>query len=153
MREAIEHELILSVSMLRDHEVGNLVPRFDIFSPAGNITLFCPMPDDVEERWQRLNVVKSYMACKMITGFIYSVETTEPNTIAAIGVSRDEVLAAFSVIRYNPIGFCEPQWIAGRDSVGDEIPDLFPSRETTVSRKELAELERVMRTWQPGAAI
>lgn len=115
MRDVIEKELAFSVDVIRDgHEV---VPRFHIDTPDGAFVVLCPLPDDINVRFARMELVSKFMASKLATRFVMSSELMEPDAVSAIGVTRTDTLAGVRLITRKPLAFGDVQWL-GSDQVG-----------------------------------
>lgn len=134
LRGRIIDELALSQRIVRKgHEV---VPRFVAMAPDGDHTVMVQMPDDLSERLQRLTVVKSFLVMKAATGFVHASELATPDAIAALAVTRDEVIGAIQRIARSPLSFSAPEWF-GREAVDDALLELLPSKMIEVSKGDL----------------
>lgn len=140
MRATMIEELALSEKIVRDgHEV---VPRFRVITPEGQWIVFVPLPDDLEERYRRMQLVGAFMAWKMATGFVLCNELLEPDAICVAYVSRSERVLALRKISREPLSFGEPLWFDG-SAIGEEVLQLLPPREVEIDAKLAAELQRV----------
>lgn len=146
MQELIERELAFSCNVIRDgHEV---VPRFLIKTPDGEATIFCPLPDDVNVRFARMNLVSRFMAYKLATGFVLSTELVEPDCVSAIGVVREGAIAGVKMIERKPLKFGPTEWLSG-EQVGDEIPSLFPKVHEELSSGDVHDIETAIKEFSP----
>ena len=133
MRAVVLEELAFNERIVRGgHEV---VPRFRINAPDGEHTVVLPLPDETAARIERFAMVRAFMIWKVASGFVKSTELIAPDAIASIAVTRDEVIGALRRITRTPIGFAEAEWF-GRESVGDEIVSLLPSRSLALSEND-----------------
>lgn len=130
MRDLIEEELARSRMMIADGV--ELVPRFRMLAEDGDTMLHAQLPVDRNERLEVLDLVKAYMAVKLVRRFVMATELIGPDTLMAIGVNRHGSAAAYQVIRRSPaIAFNKVEWV-GPEDVGDEIPSMLAPRDAYV---------------------
>ena len=142
MRDLIEEELAFSRGIIQDgHE---LVPRFRIATAEeGEVTIFVQLPDDLQERFNRMALVKAYMKAKLASWFVMASELQEPDAAMVVAVNRQGVTGAFQMINRKPLSFGPVQFV-DRDQVGDEIPSMLPNVIETLSAEEAREVERLI---------
>lgn len=101
---------------------------------GGQHTVVLPLLDETAARIERFAMVLAFMIWRAASGFVKQTKLIAPDAIAPIAVTRDEVSGALRITRI-PIGFAESEWF-GRESVGDEIVSLLPSRSLALSENE-----------------
>ena len=139
MRDVILDELRSSERIVRDgHEV---VPRFRIFAPDGEHDVMVQLPDDLNARMERLQVVRAFMIWKAATAFVHASELIEPDAICAIAVTREGAIGALQRITRTPLSFAEPEWF-GKESIGDELLGMLPPKMMTVTQGDLAFIDK-----------
>ena len=142
MRDMIEEELARSRGIIVDgHE---LVPRFRMAAEDGETLIFVQLPDDLAARNERMSLVQSYMAVKMVRSFVMATELMEPDASTAIGVSHDFCEAALQMITRKPISFGPVEWL-DRASIGDEIPAMLPPRVASVTSEQIALVDHLVK--------
>jgi hypothetical protein len=142
MQDVIEIELSRSRSIIASgHEI---VPRFRISTANGETMIFVQLPDDLDERNRRMQLVASYMAVNLATSFIMATELAEPDASSAIAVNRQGCAAGLQIITRSPLSFGETIWLdAAR--IGDDIPAMLPGKVEAVTPEQVAEVERLVR--------
>lgn len=140
MRTTMLEELALSERIVRDgYEV---VPRFRVITPEGEWIVFVPLPDDIEERHRRMQLVAGFMAWKLARAFIICTELHQPDAISAAYVGRDERALVLRKISRKPLSFGEPIWFDS-SAIGDDVLQLLPPREVEIDKHLAEELQRV----------
>jgi hypothetical protein len=133
-RKAILDELAVSRTIVSDgHEV---VLRFTVSAPGGPYVVWVQLPDDEAGRAKQLLAVRGFMIWKAASGFTLANELIKPDTISVVAVTRSEVAGALQRIHRLPARFDNPEWF-GRENVGDEVIDLLPPRQLTITLEQL----------------
>lgn len=142
MRTLIETELARSREIIA---TGNeLVPRFRIATPGGDVVIFVQLPDDLEECTRRMQLVSSYMAVHLATSFVMCTELMEPDASSAIAVTRAGCEAGLQIITRSPLSFSEVHWL-DRSQIGDEVPAMLPAKIETVTPEQIAAVDDLIR--------
>jgi hypothetical protein len=142
MRDLIEAELARSRSII---EGGNdLVPRFRINAADGEALIFVQLPDDLDERNKRMQLVASYMAVHMARSFVMATELMEPDASSAIAVTRQGCEAGLQIITRSPLSLGETIWI-GPEQIGDELPAMLPGKVEAVTPEQIAKVDQLIR--------
>lgn len=92
MRDIVLDELQFSCAVVLSRE--EVVPRFRVVTPDGEWTLFVPLPDDLDERVQRLRLVHGFMAWKSATAFVLSTELRELDCVLSADLALTSVMVA-----------------------------------------------------------
>ena len=100
MKEKVIEELRYSVAIVLARE--EVVPRFRVVCPEGDLTVFVPLPDDMGDRQRRMQLVYGFMAWKSATAFVMSSELIEPDCLISAAVNRADVLSACRPIVRRP---------------------------------------------------
>ena len=142
MRTLIETELARSREIIA---TGNeLVPRFRIATADGDALIFVQLPDDLDERTRRMQLVSSFMAVHMATSFVMASETVDPDASSAVAVTRDGCEAGLQIIIRSPLSFSEVHWL-DQSQIGDEIPAMLPGKIETVTPEQIAAVDDLIR--------
>ena len=143
MRDLVEIELARSREIIAGGV--ELVPRFRISTPDGESLMFVQLPDDLDERNRRMQLVASYMAVHLARSFVMSSELVEPDAHSAVAVSRNGTMAALQVVRRTPVlTFSEPVWLDAHQ-IGDELPAMLPGRVESVTPEQIAAVDDLIR--------
>jgi hypothetical protein len=141
MRDLIEAELARSRSII---EGGNeLVPRFRIAAADGETLIFVQLPDDIDERNKRMQLVANFMAVHMARSFVMSTESAEPDASSAIAVTHNGTEAGLQIITRSPLSFGETIWL-DPSQIGDDIPAMLPGKVATVTPEQIAEVDHLI---------
>ena len=139
MRDVILDELRSSERIVRDgHEV---VPRFRIFAPDGEHDVMVQLPDDLNARMERMQVVRTFMIWKAATAFVHASELIDPDAICAMAVSREGAIGALRRITRRPLALGEVEWF-GKESIGDDWLALLPPRVMTLTQGDLGFIDK-----------
>jgi len=149
IRNTIERALNRATGIIR--EGHGLVPAFDIYTPSESFMVLCPMPDAVEARLARLQLMSRFMASRMATKFVFSTELADPDAVSSIFVSRSTVAAGVRLINRKPLSFGETQWISGIEKIGDEIPSLLPRKVEELNTEDRLTTENAILEFSPDA--
>jgi hypothetical protein len=142
MRTLIEAELARSQTII---VAGTeLVPRFSMQTEDGEVVLFVQLPDDIEARQRRMELVRDYMAVKMVRSFVLSTELMQPDASVAMGVERAGCEAGLQLIGRSPLAFSATQWL-GPENIGDEVVALLPGRVAEVTPEQVRAVEELIR--------
>lgn len=148
LKRRIEDAFLLSESIVRGgHEV---VPRFEIETPDGDFQIMVPLPDDIDARLLRFDLIRQWMAYRMATRFLFVSELVEPDALSCIAVSRDDTFGLVRMIERDPVSIGPIEMIDG-ELVGDEIPAMLPRGVSSLSAVEIAELDRAIRVFSPDS--
>jgi hypothetical protein len=141
LKNALLEELGVSEAIVRDgHEV---IPRYRIVAPREQFVILLRLPEDTADRPPRLDLVGLFMAWKMATAFIISCELREPHAISSLAVARDERYGIVRRIdRGPPLAFA-PIAALPEGGIEWDLTALLPGKQTTMTRKTVAELEFV----------
>ena len=142
MHAVIEKELSRSRTIIAGG--SELVPRFRIMTPDGDVTIFVQLPDDEVTRAGRMQLVQDFMAVKMATSFIMASELVKPDASVAIHVTRDGMVAGLQVITRSPLTFGPVCWL-DRDQIGDDLTAMLPAKVTAVTPEQVAAVEELIR--------
>jgi len=115
-------------------------PQFRIASPEGDWWIGITLSDDVERRKREMSLVSRFMQWKLSPAFTLASEYARPDSVACIGVSHHECLAAASLIARNPIRFGPVEWLT-RAQIADDVPGMLPKGAASLDARSLAELE------------
>lgn len=128
------------------HEV---IPHFRVMTYDSDYMVFVPLPDDVEVRVARFDLVRRFMVWKMATGFIFTTETVEPDALTSMALWRDKQTCKLqgegfwcAITRKPKISFgaYEPMTT---EQAGDML-GMLPQSEEQLTREEIQELETLM---------
>jgi hypothetical protein len=133
-------ELEVSKGIVSDG--SEVVPRFRIMTPEGQFLIFAELPDEAKERDRRMRLIASFMTWKMAVGFVLSAETSTPDAISSLAVTRDGAGGFMHRIKRGRIITFGDAEELGVQNVGDDLLALLPKRESAISREQMRELER-----------
>lgn len=139
MKDKLLHELRFSAGIVLSRE--EVVPRFRVFAPEGDWTVFVPLPDDIGERQRRMQLIYGFMAWKSATAFIMSTELIKPDCVLSAGIGRSDVLIAARPILRKPLTLGPVEWLPA-SAVGDEVVALLPRGWVTLDRETEVVLSR-----------
>lgn len=152
MRDVLQDELAMSERIVRDG--AEVVPRWLILTPEGEFSIMTPMADDMADRIKRFDLMSAFLAWKAATGFVFSVETwlgdagalqeesaRQGEAIVSFAITRHEQLGAMRLIRRDPLGFGDPQWL-GPGHVDPMLSGVLPAKAATIDAKTLALLHK-----------
>ena len=140
MRAKMLEELALSERIVRDG--AEVVPRFRVITHEGEWIVFVPLPDALEERQRRMQLVGAFMCWKLATGFILCNELSQPDAISVAYVGRDDRALVLREINRKPPAFGAPQWF-DESAIGHEVLQLLPPREVEINKALAEELQCV----------
>jgi hypothetical protein len=124
-----------------------VVPRFKIFAPDGEHTVFVQLPGAQDARAARFGAIQAFMVWKAASGFVLSAELATPDALTVVSVTRTDVIGAIQPIKRDPIGFGPLVWL-DRHAIDDTIVSLLPPRSVGVS---LEQLELMRRAFEEGS--
>ena len=139
MRKVLLNELQFSVGIVLSRQ--EVVPRFRVVCPAGDWTVFVPLPDDIGERQRRMQLLYGFMAWKSASAFVMSSELVEPDCVISAAVDRNDVMIACRPIVRTPLSVGPVQWLP-KQSVGEEVVALLPRGRVMLDRETEAALVR-----------
>jgi hypothetical protein len=142
MRDVIEIELARSQTIIASGV--ELVPRFRISTPDGDVVIFVQLPDDIDERNRRMLLVGSYMVVHLATSFVMCTELMEPDASSAVAVARQGCEAGLQIITRSPLSFSETHWLDA-SQIGDELPAMLPGKVETVTPEQIAAVDDLIR--------
>jgi hypothetical protein len=108
-------------------------------------------PDKPEQRERALFLIGRFMAWKMATSYVLTVETwladvmtrTGDEALLVVGASRHERLAAQQWIRRGDVvSFSDPYWLQP-SQIDPTYFKMLPAKHTKISAEEAAELTRI----------
>jgi len=139
LRKVLLNELQFSVGIVLSRQ--EVVPRFRVVCPAGDWTVFVPLPDDIGERQRRMQLLYGFMAWKSASAFVMSSELVEPDCVISAAVDRNDVMIACRPIVRTPLSVGPVQWLP-KQSVGEEVVALLPRGRVMLDRETEAALVR-----------
>jgi len=149
LAEIMLEQLAVARRIVEDgHEV---VPAWRITTPEGSYLVLTRFDTDKREQHERaLLLIRRFMAWKMATSFVLTVETwlgpkvtrSGDEALLVVGVSHHERLAAMQRLRRADVGtFAEVEWLTA-DQVDDTYFRLLPAGRTEITAEEAMELVR-----------
>ncbi len=102
------------------------------------------LPDDVEERHARKQLVGDFMPVGMATTFVFATEIVEPDAHVAVGISQDGSAAGLQAIARSPISF-DPIARLEQHQIGDDLPALLPDKVSAVTSAQIATVDALIR--------
>jgi hypothetical protein len=150
LRDVMLKDLERGLAIVRDgHEV---VPAWRIFTPEDDFLILTRFdPDKPDQREQMMLLLPRFMAWKLATAFVLTMETwlgpertrSGEEAVMVIGVSYRERLGVIRRIRRVPVtSFEPPEWLPA-ESIDEGYTRMLPSGQTTVTEEEAAILEAV----------
>jgi hypothetical protein len=144
------HQLAIARQVIEgSHEI---VPAWRIETDEGAFLVLTRFdPDKPEQRERALILIRRFMAWKMATSYVLTVETwlgdrmtrTGDEVLLVVGVSRHERLAAQQRIRRGDVvSFSDPYWLQP-SQVDPTYFKMLPGKRIEISAEEAAELARI----------
>ncbi|KAB2943485.1 MAG: hypothetical protein K8F92_13885 [Hyphomicrobium sp.] len=141
LQDLLLEELGMSEAIVRDGHA--VIPRFRICTPDGHFVILMQLPDDVADRRRRIRLLGNFMAWKLATGFAISGHLHAADSISSCAVARDVRQGMMRRIERRPaISFGETTALTESD-IEQGLIALLPRRETAMTSRVIAELERV----------
>ena len=123
---------------------AGLVPRFRIATSSGRVTIFVQLPDDVLARNPRMQLMADFIMVRMASAYVFATEIAESDAHVAFGISRDGSATELEATRRSPLSSGAPAWIE-QEQIGDDLPSLLPAKASTVTPKQIAAVEALIR--------
>jgi hypothetical protein len=144
------HQLAIARQVIEgSHEI---VPAWRIETDEGAFLVLTRFDSDKPEQRERaLILIRRFMAWKMATSYVLTVETwlgdrmtrTGDEVLLVVGVSRHERLAAQQRIRRGDVvSFSDPYWLQP-SQVDPTYFKMLPGKRIEISAEEAAELARI----------